>query len=75
MDKKRFVINLISNFLSVISGLGLSFFLTPYLVETLGKEAYGFYPLSNISEIEEYRILIFMNLKTRVNIRTAINLW
>ncbi|EEI93392.1 hypothetical protein HMPREF0765_1001, partial [Sphingobacterium spiritivorum ATCC 33300] len=47
MDKKRFVINLMSNFLSVISGLGLSFFLTPYLVETLGKEAYGFYPLSN----------------------------
>ncbi|MGJ1196375.1 lipopolysaccharide biosynthesis protein [Sphingobacterium spiritivorum] len=47
MDKKRFVINLMSNFLSALSGLGLSFFLTPYLVETLGKEAYGFYPLSN----------------------------
>ncbi|MGJ1283485.1 lipopolysaccharide biosynthesis protein [Sphingobacterium spiritivorum] len=47
MDKKRFLINLMSNFLSALSGLGLSFFLTPYLVETLGKEAYGFYPLSN----------------------------
>jgi O-antigen/teichoic acid export membrane protein len=47
MDKKRFFINLISNFLSALSGIGISFFLTPYIVETLGKEAYGFFPLSN----------------------------
>ncbi len=47
MDKRRFVINLISNFFSAISGVGISFFLTPYIVEHLGKEAYGFFPLSN----------------------------
>lgn len=47
MDVRRFIINLISNGLSAISGIGLSFFLTPYIVQTLGKEAYGFYPLSN----------------------------
>ena len=47
MDKKRFFINLISNFFSALSGIGISFFLTPYIVETLGKEAYGFFPLSN----------------------------
>jgi O-antigen/teichoic acid export membrane protein len=33
--------------LGAVSGLGISFFLTPYIVETLGKEAYGFYPLAN----------------------------
>jgi O-antigen/teichoic acid export membrane protein len=47
MDRKRFIINLISNLLSAISGVGISFFLTPYIVEHLGKEAYGFYPLAN----------------------------
>lgn len=47
MDKRRFVVNLISNFFSALSGVGISFFLTPYIVEHLGKEAYGFFPLSN----------------------------
>ncbi|RZK26556.1 MAG: hypothetical protein EOO43_02465 [Flavobacterium sp.] len=47
MDKRRFIINLVSNFFSALSGVGISFFLTPYIVEHLGKEAYGFYPLSN----------------------------
>ncbi|MEH6305814.1 hypothetical protein RYH73_09175 [Olivibacter sp. CPCC 100613] len=46
MDKRRMFINLISNLLSVLSGLCISFFLTPYIVGTLGKEAYAFYPLS-----------------------------
>lgn len=47
MNLKRFLINLMSNCLSALSGILLSFFLTPYIVETLGKEAYGFFPLSN----------------------------
>jgi O-antigen/teichoic acid export membrane protein len=47
MDRRRFVINLVSNFFSALSGVGISFFLTPYIVEHLGKEAYGFFPLSN----------------------------
>lgn len=47
MDKKRFIINLVSNLLSALSGIAISFFLTPYILSTLGKEAYGFFPLSN----------------------------
>ncbi|MGB3065726.1 lipopolysaccharide biosynthesis protein [Sphingobacterium thalpophilum] len=47
MDLRRFLINLLSNFMSALTGVGLTFFLTPYIVNTLGKEAYGFYPLSN----------------------------
>ncbi|WKK59777.1 lipopolysaccharide biosynthesis protein [Sphingobacterium sp. BN32] len=47
MDKKRFLINLISNFLSALSGVGITFFLTPYIVSALGKESYGFFSLSN----------------------------
>lgn len=33
--------------MSALTGIGLTFFLTPYIVQTLGKEAYGFYPLSS----------------------------
>lgn len=47
MDRRRFVINLVSNLFSALSGIGISFFLTPYIVEHLGKEAYGFFPLTN----------------------------
>ncbi|WP_175634358.1 lipopolysaccharide biosynthesis protein [Pedobacter ghigonis] len=47
MDRRRFVVNLVSNFFSALSGVGISFFLTPYIVAHLGKEAYGFFPLSN----------------------------
>ncbi|TCC93952.1 hypothetical protein EZ428_04045 [Pedobacter frigiditerrae] len=47
MDRRRFIVNLVSNFFSALSGVGISFFLTPYIVAHLGKEAYGFFPLSN----------------------------
>jgi O-antigen/teichoic acid export membrane protein len=47
MDRRRFIVNLVSNFFSALSGVGISFFLTPYIVEHLGKEAYGFFPLAN----------------------------
>jgi len=47
MDKRRFLVNFFSNLLSALSGIGISFFLTPYIVATLGKETYGFYPLTN----------------------------
>ncbi|MCX3264879.1 lipopolysaccharide biosynthesis protein [Pedobacter agri] len=47
MDRRRFAVNLVSNFFSALSGVGISFFLTPYIVAHLGKEAYGFFPLSN----------------------------
>lgn len=47
MNKRQFSINLISNLLSAFTGVGLSFFLTPFIVSTLGKEVYGFFPLSN----------------------------
>ena len=47
MGKKQLVINLIANIISFSSSLLISFFLTPYLISTIGKEAYGFYPMAN----------------------------
>ena len=41
------VINMVSSFLSLAVTFGISFFLSPYIVETVGVEAYGFVGLAN----------------------------
>ena len=46
-NSKRLSINLISSIISYGSSIIVSFILTPYLINTLGKEAYSFYPLAN----------------------------
>ncbi len=46
-EKKQTAINLIAKILSYGTTMLISFFLTPYLVEKIGKEAYSFYPLAN----------------------------
>ena len=47
MGKKRLTINLVANLFTHIVSMLVSFFLTPYLVNHLGKEIYGFYGLAN----------------------------
>lgn len=47
MKKRQTLINLIANIISFSSSFLLSFVLTPFLIDHLGKEAYGFYPISN----------------------------
>lgn len=39
---KRLTINLVSQIVSFVVGIGVSFFLTPYITEKLGKDVYGF---------------------------------
>lgn len=46
IGKKQNALNIISAALSFVVGFGVSFFLSPYLLKTLGREAYSFYPLS-----------------------------
>ncbi|MFD2442776.1 lipopolysaccharide biosynthesis protein [Bacillus sp. CGMCC 1.16607] len=46
-NKKQLSINLIANLMSFSIGIGVSFILTPFLIEHVGKEAYGFFPLAN----------------------------
>ena len=41
------VINMAASFLSLAVTFGISFFLSPYIVETVGVEAYGFVGLAN----------------------------
>lgn len=47
MSSKRLIINMVSNIVSFIVSMGISFLLTPYIVGTVGKEAYGFVGLAN----------------------------
>lgn len=46
MGQKQFILNFTSTLLASAVGLGISFLLTPYIVNTLGATAYGFFPLS-----------------------------
>lgn len=47
MKKKQLLINIIANFLAVIISMLISFFLTPYIIGTIGKEAYSYIPISS----------------------------
>lgn len=47
MKRKQLLINLISNIVSFLLQLGISFILTPIITEKVGTAAYGFIGLSN----------------------------
>ncbi len=44
---KQLIINLSANFISYIVNFGISFFLSPYIIENVGVDAYGFIGLAN----------------------------
>lgn len=46
-NNKQIVRNIVTSFLSYGMTLLISFFLTPYLIKSVGKEAYSFFPLVN----------------------------
>jgi O-antigen/teichoic acid export membrane protein len=45
-DNKRFAINMIAQIVAFVVNLGIGFFLTPYIVKHVGKEAFGFFGLA-----------------------------
>lgn len=46
-ERKRLAVNMAANVLAFGVQFGVSFVLTPYIIRTLGSEAYGFVPLAN----------------------------
>ncbi|AGK95888.1 lipopolysaccharide biosynthesis protein [Clostridium pasteurianum] len=46
MKNKQLSINMIANIFAFVVNIGINFFFTPYLIKTIGKEAYSFFPLS-----------------------------
>lgn len=47
MKKNRMLINLIASIVSLLINMGISFFLTPFIVSKIGKEANGFIQMAN----------------------------
>lgn len=47
MKKNQLKFNMITNIFAFVINLGISFFFTPYLIRTVGREAYSFFPLAN----------------------------
>ena len=61
-DKKQFVINMLAQIIAFVVNGCISFFLTPYVVETVGVEANGFVSLAN--EFVQYAQLLTISLNS-----------
>lgn len=62
INKKRNIINFISTMISFAIQLAISFFITPILINSLGKSQYSFYPIAN--NIVSYMTIITSALNT-----------
>lgn len=61
-NSMQFLVNMAASFMTFVVGLGIRFVLTPYIVRTLGTEAYGFIGLS--SNILSYTGLVTIALNS-----------
>lgn len=59
---KQITINLVASILAFIINIGISFFLTPYITENIGVEAYGFVSLG--TEFVNYASLVTIALNS-----------
>jgi membrane protein EpsK len=60
MRKNKLLLNLIFNFLSLAISIGLSFWITPFIVNTIGSESYGFVPLTQ--QLVNYMTIITVSV-------------
>lgn len=72
MQNKILVINVISNIFSFGVNMGINFLLTPYIVSTVGKEAYAFVGLAN--NFVSYAQIITLALNAMATRFITINL-
>lgn len=61
-SRNQLIINLIASFVAFIVGMGINFFLTPYIIKSLGTAAYGFVGLS--ANIIDYTTLLTIALNS-----------
>ncbi len=71
-DKKQLIINLAANILSYSANIIISFILTPYLIDKLGKETYSFYPIAN--SIVSYLSVLMNALNTMASRFVTVSL-
>ena len=49
MNSRQLHINMLANIVSYSVNLIISFFLTPFIINVIGKESYSFYPSLSLS--------------------------
>lgn len=72
ISNRQISINMIANIISYSSNLIISFVLTPFLINTLGKEIYSFYPLANT--IVSYMSILTNSLNTMASRFVTVSL-
>lgn len=72
MNNKQVSINLISNIVSYSANIIISFVLTPFLINTIGKEVYSFYPIAN--SIVSYMSILTTAMNSMASRFVTINL-
>lgn len=72
IGNKQITINMIANIVSYSSNLLISFVLTPFLINTLGKETYSFYPIANT--IVSYMSVITNSMNTMASRFVTVSL-
>ena len=72
VGKKQVSINMIANIVSYSSNILISFVLTPFLINTLGKETYSFYPIAN--NIVSYMSIISNSMNTMASRFVTVSL-
>lgn len=71
-NNKQIGINLLSNICSYTANIVISFVLTPFLINTLGKETYSFYPIAN--NIITYLSVITVSMNTIASRFITVNI-
>jgi O-antigen/teichoic acid export membrane protein len=72
MNKKRLIINLMAQLISIFVSIGIGFFLTPYIVEQVGDIAYSYVKLSN--DFVSYAQILVSALNTMASRFITINI-
>ncbi|WP_099469147.1 lipopolysaccharide biosynthesis protein [Konateibacter massiliensis] len=72
MDKKRLVINLSAQMISIFVSLGIGFVLTPYIVNQIGEAAYSYVKISN--DFVSYAQILVSALNTMASRFITINI-
>lgn len=72
-NKKQFILNFISQIIFFVVNFGVSFFLVPYIVESINATAYGFVGLSN--DFVSYAQLLTVALNSLVGRYIVISLF
>lgn len=68
---KQFAINMVAQLIGFFVNMGISFFLTPFIVNNVGSEAYGFFGLAN--NFVSYAALITVAINSMAGRFISIN--